>query len=123
MATASKASERQKSAPPRSSGAPRIPMLSLVRMLWKQKIYMLLIWVVITGGGAVVVMRLKPTYRAETLILVDSQKIPDKYVSTTVVSDVQDRLATLNQEILSSTRLKKIIDDFNLYEEDKKKKT
>ncbi|HUB32545.1 MAG TPA: GNVR domain-containing protein [Bryobacteraceae bacterium] len=90
-------------------------------MVWKQKLYVLVIWVVVSVGGAIGVMRLMPTYAAETLILVDSQKIPDRYVATTVISDVQDRLATLSQEILSSTRLKKIIDDYNLYAEDRAK--
>ena len=91
-------------------------------MIWKQKVYLLLIWALITGGAAVVVLRLRATYQAETLIIVDSQKIPDKYVSSTVISDVQDRLATLSQEILSVTRLKKIIDDYNLYPEERKLK-
>lgn len=91
--------------------------LSIVRMVWKQKIYVVVVWIVISIAGAAFVMKLKPTYAAETLILVDSQKIPDRYVATTVSSDVQDRLATLSQEILSSTRLKKIIDDYSLYAE------
>lgn len=67
------------------------------------------------------VMRLKPVYRAETLILVESQKIPEKYVSSTVIGDIQDRLATINQEILSATRLKKVIVDYKLYPNDRVK--
>jgi polysaccharide chain length determinant protein (PEP-CTERM system associated) len=89
-------------------------------MIWKQKRWVVLIWAAVSVAGAAFVLRLRPTFRAETLILVDSQKIPDKYVATTVVSDVQDRLATLSQEILSTTRLKKIIDDYNLYPEERK---
>ena len=77
----------------------------------------------ITAAGTAFVLRMKPTYSAETLILVDSQKIPEKYVASTVVSDVQDRLATISQEILSSTRLKKIIEDYKLYSDKRDKKS
>jgi polysaccharide chain length determinant protein (PEP-CTERM system associated) len=54
-------------------------------------------------------------YRAETLILVTSQKIPEDYVKPTVLAEIGERLATLQQEIFSWTRLEKIIDEFDLY--------
>lgn len=89
-------------------------------MLWKGKLLILLIWLVASAGGFFAVMHMQPRYRAETLVLVESQKIPDKYVASTVTGDVQDRLATINQEILSATRLKTIIDDFKLYPQERK---
>src|SRR4051794_3324336 len=89
--------------------------LSLTRMVWKHKFMVVALWVVITLGAAVIAYRLPPTYRAETVILVDAQKIPERYVAATVSEDVQDRLATISQEIMSATRLKRIIDDFDLY--------
>jgi polysaccharide chain length determinant protein (PEP-CTERM system associated) len=88
-------------------------------MLWKQKRPVLLIWLVLSMGAAGVIYRLPAVYRAETLILVESQKVPEKYVTATVHADVQDRLATISQQILSSTRLQKIIDDFGLYREER----
>ena len=54
-------------------------------------------------------------YKAETLILVSAQRIPEKYVQSTVIGTVQERLATIRQEIFSRTRLEKIIAQFNLY--------
>ncbi|HUS18601.1 MAG TPA: hypothetical protein VMZ25_03040, partial [Terriglobales bacterium] len=53
----------------------------------------------------------------QTLILVDPQKIPADYVKQTVSSDVTDRLQTISQEILSRTRLQKIVDQFGLYKD------
>ena len=38
-----------------------------------------------------------------------------RLVPTTVSADTEDRLATISQEILSNTRLKKIIDDYELH--------
>jgi hypothetical protein len=39
-------------------------------------------------------------------------KDPEKYVSSTVSAGLKDRWITINQQILSSTRMQKIIDDF-----------
>lgn len=79
-------------------------------------------WVVIPAiviavtVGAVSV-KLPKFYRSQTLILVDPQKVPSDYVKATVSSDVTDRLQTLSQEILSRTRLQKVIDQFGLYKD------
>src|SRR5215471_10934964 len=106
---------------PATKSSPVLPVqlnyLSIARMLWNRKMLILLCWVVVSLTVAVVVYRLPTLYTAEALILVDAQKIPEKYVASTVSTDVQDRLATISQQILSSSRLKKIIDDFDLYRE------
>ena len=96
------------------------PPRSLVRILWKRKVQVFLTWVILSAAVIAVVMLWPATYRAETLILVDQQKIPEKFVSATVNTELQDRLATISQQILSSTRLQKIIDTFKLYEKERK---
>ena len=63
--------------------------------------------------------KLPRSYQSDTLILVDPQKVPSEYVKATVSIDVSDRLQTISQEILSRTRLQKIIDQFGLYKEAK----
>jgi len=90
-------------------------------MVWKGKLLLVVIWIAVTSAGSLVVMRMQPIYKAETLVLVESQKIPDKFVASTVIQDVQDRLATISQEILSTTRLKKIVEDYHLYSQDRTK--
>jgi polysaccharide biosynthesis transport protein len=62
-------------------------------------------------------------YRATTTILVDPQKIPEKYVSSTITSDPNARMNTLTQQVLSSSRLQEIIDKDNLYPELRKKRS
>jgi uncharacterized protein involved in exopolysaccharide biosynthesis len=64
---------------------------------------------------AIVVKMLPNTYQATTTILVYPQKVPERYVTSTVVDDPNDRLNMLQQEILSSTRLIEVIDKFDLY--------
>jgi len=84
-------------------------------MLWKSKTLIGLIWVflcLLSGAG---VYMIPATYRAEAVILVDSQKVPERYVASTVNADVQDRLATISQQILATNRLQRIIDTYHLY--------
>jgi polysaccharide biosynthesis transport protein len=56
-----------------------------------------------------------PTYRSISTILIEEQEIPREYVMTTVSSYAEQRLQTINQRIMSSTRLTEIINRFNLY--------
>src|SRR5262249_42697968 len=95
--------------------APPLGPLSIVRMLWKHKALVVLAWVVVSGLGVAVVSRLPNVYRAESLILVDSQKIPQRYVESTVEVSMEEHVATMSQQILRPTQLEKLIDKFNLY--------
>lgn len=54
-------------------------------------------------------------YRASAFILVEGQQIPKEYVQSTVTTDIQNRLHSLSQEILSRDRLEKLIVEYNLY--------
>lgn len=93
--------------------------LSIVRLLDKQKTLILASWLALTLLAGVLIWRWPPTYKAETLIMVESQKIPEKLVSATVNAELQDRVATLTNQILSAGRLEDLIKRFNLYPEDR----
>jgi succinoglycan biosynthesis transport protein ExoP len=74
--------------------------------------------------SAIVGVSLIPNvYMATTTILVDPQKIPERYVSSTVTSDPNAHLNTLTQQVLSGSRLQEIVDQANLYPALRKKKT
>ena len=70
-----------------------------------------------TALGVLVFKRLPSRFRSETLIMVIPQRIPDTYVKPTVTGSVEDRLPTINDQILSRSRLERIINDFGLYKE------
>ncbi len=77
-------------------------------------------------GTAIAIMvsyTLSPQYRSSTLILVEPQKVPSAYVSSTITSSVEDRLNTISQQILSRTNLEKIIREFGLYKPNATKPT
>ncbi len=72
--------------------------------------------------STVVAYRMNNTYRAETLVLVDSSQVPYNYVAPVVTTDIAARLTTLQQQILSPTRLKKLVEAEGLYPDPSGKK-
>ena len=52
-------------------------------------------------------------------MLVVPQQIPEDYVQPTVTTRLEDRLASINQQILSRTRLEQIVREFDLYAKDR----
>jgi polysaccharide chain length determinant protein (PEP-CTERM system associated) len=101
----------------------KLQPLSLVRMFWKHKLLCALIWAAVTACSAAVVYRLSNVYRAEAVILVESQRIPEKLVAPTINDDLKDRLSSLSQQILISTRLLEIVTKFDLYHEERRART
>src|SRR5258708_3657345 len=73
--------------------------------------------------GIVGVSLLPNIYRATTTILVDPQKIPERYVASTITTDPNARLNTLTQQVLSDSRLQEILEKDNLYPEMQKKRS
>src|ERR1700689_2808480 len=58
---------------------------------------------------------LPPRYRSNTLILVEQPTMPKDYVTPNINDDLQERMQSITQQILSRTRLLHIIDQYNLY--------
>jgi len=82
------------------------------RILW-----ILLITLGVSVCIGVVAMRLPSIYRAETVILVDPQKVPEGIVPSSVSGSVADRLSTIRQELMSPTQLGVLIKEMNLFPE------
>ena len=91
-----------------------------IRLLLHRKWLVLGVTLAVSAATIVVSHYLPNVYSSETLILVDPQKVPDTYVKSTVTGDVRNRLSTLSQQILSATRLQRIIEALNLYPEERK---
>ena len=66
---------------------------------------------------------LPPRYQSSTLILVEQPTMPKDYVTPNVNDNLQERMQTITQQILSRTRLMSIIDRFNLYASDHGKRS
>jgi len=58
---------------------------------------------------------LPPRYQSSTLILVEQPSMPKDYVTPNINDDLQQRMQSITQQILSRTNLLHIIDHFHLY--------
>ncbi|MGA8151655.1 MAG: XrtA system polysaccharide chain length determinant [Terriglobales bacterium] len=68
-------------------------------------------WLIVWGTS----WFLPPRYRSGTLILVEQPSMPRDYVVPNITDDLQQRLQSITQQIMSRTRLLHIIDQLNLY--------
>jgi polysaccharide chain length determinant protein (PEP-CTERM system associated) len=92
----------------------------VVRII-KNRIWVLLVpFAIISAATALIVHQLPDRYRSETVILVVPQRVPEEYVRSTVTTRIEDRLQSLVQQILSRSRLERIIQDFNLYADERR---
>ncbi|HHL39284.1 MAG TPA: protein GumC, partial [Deltaproteobacteria bacterium] len=71
--------------------------------------------VICTALAVAVAYTMTPIYRSTTLILVEQQQVPTRYVTPTDETPVSERLSTIQQQIMSRTKLEQIIKDFDLY--------
>ncbi len=60
-----------------------------------------------------------PQYLSQTLVLVESQKVPDNLVKPVISSDLDSRLASMKEQILSRSSLQPIVERYNLYPDKK----
>jgi polysaccharide chain length determinant protein (PEP-CTERM system associated) len=88
------------------------------RIAWRRKSAIVIPFVLIAMGTFAVARYLPDQYRSETVILVVPQQVPESYVRATVTTRIEDRLQSISQQILSRSRLERIITDFNLYEKE-----
>ncbi len=90
--------------------------------LLRRRIWLLLIPSILGPlAGYGVTFFLQEQYRSQTLVLVESQKVPEKYVTSVASDDLNERLATMQEQILSRTRLQPLIEKFALYKEEQKR--
>jgi polysaccharide chain length determinant protein (PEP-CTERM system associated) len=92
----------------------------ILRILWRRKWFVIIPFIAATLGATMVAQRMPNRYRSETVILVVPQRVPEGYVRATVTARIEDRLSSIQQEILSRSRLERVIEDFNLYPEERK---
>ncbi|MCP4178958.1 MAG: protein GumC, partial [bacterium] len=64
--------------------------------------------------GCYFAITLPKIYQSSTSILIQPQKVPGDYIKSIVSTDINSRLATISQQILSRSNLEKIIDRFKL---------
>ncbi len=93
--------------------------IAMLRRRWVPIVILTLIGPPIAYG----VSRILPDrYKSQTLVLVEQQTVPSDFVKPVDTSDISQRLASMQQQILSRSRLEPIIRQFGLYSNEMSRK-
>src|SRR5215831_20839846 len=66
-------------------------------------------------AGYLTTLVLPKKYTSSTLVLVEQPTVPTEFVKPVVTDDLNHRLASMQEQILSRSRLQPIIEQYNLY--------
>ena len=84
-------------------------------ILKKRKFYGLIPFVCVLAIGSAVTMLWPPIYQSEGKILVESQQIPIDLVRPTVTASASERVATIQQRVMTRDNLLKIADKYKMF--------
>jgi len=90
----------------------------LIEIALRRRWFLILPFCLAMLVGITLVVVFPKTYTAQTLILVQPQRVPNTYVQSIVTDELSDRIRTISQQILSRTNLQKIITDFDLFKDE-----
>src|ERR1700739_4724690 len=86
--------------------------MAMLRRRW----VLIVVFGVVGGPLAYGVSRFLPDrYKSQTLVLVERPSVPEKIVQSLDTEDLSQRLSSMQQQILSRSRLEPIITQFGLY--------
>src|SRR5262245_40389283 len=90
--------------------------LDRIWAVWNRRQWLdLLVLVLPLAAGTTLVLSLPGPYRPTAPGLVERQQIPEAFGRNTVTSEIETRLQTIREKILSRARLEELIARFNLY--------
>jgi succinoglycan biosynthesis transport protein ExoP len=76
---------------------------------------------VVAFGTILVLYYLPNRYTSEATLLVIGQQVPERYVTPTATSDINEAMTAMVQEVLSRPGLRALIDELNLYPKRRKR--
>ena len=87
----------------------------LLEIVRRRRVLAVLPFLFVLTAAVSLAVFLPSLWTARSLVLVNRQVIPERYVTSTVQADLEARLLTLSQEILTPQRLTQIARQYGLY--------
>jgi len=81
----------------------------------KRKWIIIICYLSVIFGAVVHLMVTPKLFKSTTTILVIPQQVPEKFLQSTVAEGVEGRLATIEQQLTSRTRLMKVMEELGLF--------
>jgi polysaccharide chain length determinant protein (PEP-CTERM system associated) len=88
------------------------PVRDIVR---RRKWLGLAVFTVVAAGAIAGVQSLPDVYRSTATVLVERDRVSEAFVRSSVTAELETRLSTISQELLSRSRLEALIVQFGLY--------
>ena len=100
-------------------GKKQLQLEDYIEIALRRKWFVIIPLVVSIIGVILTLLLVPRSYKSTTMILVEHQKVPESYVNPTVTADINERLNTITQQVMSRTRLESIVNEFGLYNKEK----
>jgi polysaccharide chain length determinant protein (PEP-CTERM system associated) len=85
---------------------------------WRRRRWLaLLVFVAVCAGAMTVTLSLPNLYRATTTVIVERQEVSEAFVRPSVTAELETRLQTIREAVMSRSRLTELIQRLNLYPE------
>jgi len=88
-------------------------------LVFKYRWLLIIPFCIAMAVGIFLTIKLPKIYEASTLILIMPQRVPANFVQSIVTSDIDSRINTISQQILSRSNLTKIMGEFDLFSDPK----
>ena len=89
-----------------AQGLGEMSLQDYISLVKRRKFWIILPALAVMVAIAVMAWKLPNIYRCEAIILVQPQKVPASFVTTTVTTPMADRVAVIYQQVVSPSRLK-----------------
>src|SRR4051812_10447625 len=97
------------------NGLAGVDLTKILNLLVRRKGLIVAVFLVSSLLGMYLAAILPNIYKSNTVILITPQRVPSSYVTSTVTTDLLERVQSIVQEILSRTQLEKLVQEFQLY--------
>jgi len=98
---------------------PDMELQDYLQIFSKSKWMIIICYLSVFFGAVVYLMVTPKLFKSTTTILVIPQQVPENYVRSTVAERVEGRLATIQQQLTSRTRLMKVMKELGLFQEER----
>ena len=88
----------------------------------RRKLRLIIPAVLIVAISLIVAMVMPPVYRSTGTVLIEEPEIPREFIRSTITSFAAERLQTIQQRVMTTQNLISIINKFNLYADERKRK-
>lgn len=94
---------------------PDMEIREYLELLLRRKWLIVFSFLFVLFGASVYSVVVSEQFKSTTTILIIPQRVPENYVQSTVSIGVADRLATIQQQVMSRTRLMSVMEELNLF--------